>query len=125
MDFGEWKELLTGEKTAVVSYGPIINKLVKEIKKNNLNVTVFEAIYVRPILDKYVDELAKYEKIIIYDAYSTEVGFANALVSELASKGYKGKIIVKAVPNKFINHSTIEEQRKDLGISIDKIIDIL
>lgn len=125
VEFGEWKELLTGEKTAVVSYGPIINKLVKEIKKKNLNITVFEAIYVRPILDKYVDELAKYERVIIYDAYSTQVGFANTLVAELVSKGYKGEIIVKAVPNKFINHSTIEEQRNQLGISIDKIIDIL
>ena len=125
VEFGEWKELLAGEKTAVVSYGPIINKLVKEIKNKNLNITVFEAIYVRPILDKYVDELTKYERIIIYDVYSTEVGFANTLVAELVSKGYKGEIIVKAVPNKFINHSTIEEQRNQLGISIDKIIDIL
>ena len=125
VEFGEWKELLTGGKTAVVSYGPLINKFVKEVKKRELNVTVFEAIYVRPILDKYVDELTKYERVIIYDAYSTEVGFANTLVAKLISKGYKGEIIVKAVPNKFINHSTIEEQRNQLGISIDKIIDIL
>lgn len=125
VEFGEWKTLHSGEKTAIVSYGPIINKLVKEINKKNINITVYEAIYVRPILNKYVEELLKYERVIIYDAYSTEVGFANTLVANLVSKGYKGEVIVKAVPNKFINHSTIEEQRNELGISIDKIIDIL
>ncbi|MCR5308966.1 MAG: 1-deoxy-D-xylulose-5-phosphate synthase [Bacilli bacterium] len=125
VEFGEWKELLSGEKTAVVSYGPIINKLVKEIKKKELNITVFEAIYVRPILEKYIEDLLNYEKIVIYDAYSTEVGFANTLTALLITKGYKGNIIVKAVPNAFIGHSTIENQREELGISIDKIIDIL
>ena len=125
VEFGEWKTLHSGEKTAIVSYGPIINKLVKEINKKNINITVYEAIYVRPILNKYVEELLKYERVIIYDSYSTEVGFANTLVANLVSKGYKGEVIVKAVPNKFINHSTIEEQRNELGISIDKIIDIL
>lgn len=125
IDFGEWKILLKGENTAVVSYGPIINELTETIQNKNLNVSVFEAIYVRPIMDINIKALLEYSKIVIYDAYSTEVGFANSLLSELAKAGYKGEIIIKAIPNKFINHASIQEQRNQLGISIDNIIDIL
>ena len=109
----------------MVSYGPIINKLVKEIKNKKLNITVFEAIYVRPILDKYVDELTKYERVIIYDAYSTEVGFANTLVAELVSKGYKGEIIVKAIPDVYVDHATINEQLDKFALQPEEILKLL
>lgn len=123
--FGEWKLLAKGENTVVVTYGPIIKKLEEEIKNRKINASIFEAIYTRPILKENVEALLGYNKIVIYDPYSTEVGFANTLVADLVKAGYKNEIIVKALPNEFINHSSIDEQRKDLGISIDKIIDIL
>ena len=125
VEFGEWKKALNGGETAIVTYGPIVNELVKKVQEKKLNVTIFNAIYTRPILKKNSESLFQYSKIVIYDAYSTEVGFANTLVSELISAGYKGQIIVKAIPNQFIGHATIEEQRNQLGISIDKIIDII
>ncbi|MCQ2087221.1 MAG: 1-deoxy-D-xylulose-5-phosphate synthase [Bacilli bacterium] len=123
--YGEWKGLLKGENTAIISYGPIVKKLVEEIKNRKLNVSVIEAIYTRPILESNLTGLNRYSKIVIYDAYSTNVGFANSLTKSLVKTGYKGEIIIKAIPNEFINHATIEEQREQLGISIDKIIDIL
>ena len=123
--FGEWKVLRTGEKTAVVSYGPNILDLVNALDEKDINVTVFEAIYIRPILKHNIEKLFNYDKVIIYDAYSTVVGFANTLVTELVEAGYKGQIITKTIPNEFINHSSIKEQINDTGISIDKIIDIL
>lgn len=123
--FGEWKKILDGNKIAVVSYGPVVHELKTAVEEKYLDVSIFDAIYTRPILKENVSNLLDYNKIVIYDAYSTEVGFANSLVAELIAAGYKKEIIVKAVPNTFVPHATIEEQMNDLGISIDKIIDIL
>jgi len=123
--FGEWKKELDGGKTALITYGPIIEEVKKVIVEKELKVTVFNAIYTRPILDENVTNLLDYDKIVIYDSYSTEVGFANSLVAKLIAAGFKKQIIVKAIPNVFVSHATINEQRDELGISIDKIIDIL
>lgn len=125
IEFGSWKQLRSGTNCAVVTYGPVINELLIEVQNKNLDVSVFEAIYIRPILDKNIELLKTYSKIVIYDPYSVAEGFANPLIAKLIASGYKGEIITKAIPNEFIGHSTVEEQRNDLGISINNIIDIL
>ncbi len=125
--YGSWKVELESKskQTAIVSVGPITVDLKKSLQELNKDVALFNAIYVRPMDEKKVLELLGYEKVIIYNAYATKEGFANALESKLMSLGYKGKVIVKAVPTEFVKQATIEEQRELYGIKIDNIIDLL
>ena len=62
---------------------------------------------------------------LIYDAYATINGFASCLSSLLLNKGYKGKIICRAIKNEFVKQATIEEQRKQFNVSIDDIITLV
>lgn len=125
--YGSWKVELESKskQTAIVSVGPITVDLKKKLQELHKDVALFNAIYVRPMDEKKVLELIGYEKVIIYNAYATKEGFANALESKLMSLGYKGKVIVKAVPTEFVKQATIEEQREFYGIKIDNIIDLL
>ena len=125
--YGSWKVELESKskQTAIVSVGPITVDLKKKLQELHKDVALFNAIYVRPMDEKKVLELLGYEKVIIYNAYATKEGFANALESKLMSLGYKGKAIVKAVPTEFVKQATIEEQRELYGIKIDNIIDLL
>lgn len=125
--YGSWKVELESKskQTAIVSVGPITVDLKKKLQELHKDVALFNAIYVRPMDEKKVLELLGYEKVIIYNAYATKEGFANALESRLMSLGYKGKVIVKTVPTEFVKQATIEEQRELYGIKIDNIIDLL
>lgn len=125
--YGSWKVELESKskQTAIVSVGPITVDLKKKLQELHKDAALFNAIYVRPMDEKKVLELLGYEKVIIYNAYATKEGFANALESRLMSLGYKGKVIVKTVPTEFVKQATIEEQRELYGIKIDNIIDLL
>lgn len=125
--YGSWKtELETFSKeVAIVSVGPITVKLKDKLVELDKKVTLFNAIYVKPFDEIRAKELLKYKKVIIYNAYATKEGFANALVAYLMSKSYDGEVVIKTVPTEFIKQATIDEQREEFGLRIDEIIDLI
>ena len=123
--FGKWKEELKGEDTAIVSLGPVVLQLKEQIIKDNKGVTLINAIYQDPMDEECIRELLNYKRIIIYDPYGVEAGFATTLSSKLACLSYKGETILKAVPNVFVRHASIEEQREEFGITVKDIINLL
>ncbi len=123
--YGSWKSELEGKNTAIVSTGPLTLKLKKALIEAKKNVTLLNAIYLRPMDENKVISLLKYERVIIYNPYATKEGFANALTERLAELGYKGEIIIKCVPTEFVKQATIEEQRKYFGIDISDIVSLI
>ena len=125
--YGTWKTELESKSkdVAIVSVGPITVDLKNKLEELEKDVALYNAIYVRPMDENKIHELLNFKKVIIYNAYATKEGFANALESKLMSFGYKGKVIVKTVPTEFVRQATIDEQREMFGIKIDNIIDLL
>ncbi len=125
LSFGEWVLETSGTGTAIVSTGPATVELKKMILEKKINCSLLNAIYQKPILKKNIDVLMSYSKIIIYDSYATENGFAKSLCFELIKAGYKGNVIVKAIPLTFIEHATIREQKESFGLLPEQIIKLL
>ena len=75
--------------------------------------------------DVAIKELLKYQRVIIYNPYGVENGFAALLCAKLLKEDYRGQIVIKAIPDQFVKHASIEEQRKELGVSIDDICSLL
>ncbi len=123
--FGKWKKELSGDKIAIVGVGPEVHKLKQLLEENNISLALFNAIYQKPIDLDAVNELLAYEKIIIYDPYATENGFSQSLALELMKRKYKGEIIIKAIPVVFVNHASIEEQKKEFSLLPEDIIKII
>ncbi len=123
LPFGKWKEELKGNKVAIVAVGPEVEELKEALKGKD--VTLLNAIYQKPMDNEWIDKLVKYEKVIIYDAYGVISGFPNNLASELLVKGFKGKLIIKAIPDTFVKHATIKEQKEEFGLLISDILKLL
>ena len=122
--FGKWKKELSGNKTAIVSVGPLTLELKELLSEKN--VTLYNALYLKPMDEEVVNkELFNYERVIIYDAYAIENGFASQLAAHLASHGYKGQIILKAVPDEFIEHASQKEQLSKYGLLPEQILEII
>ena len=90
--FGTWKKERQGKGTAIVSVGPETENVKKLVSENNLDVTIYNAIYQKPLDLNSIKELLSYNKVIVYNCYATETGFANSLCSELANHNPKGKV---------------------------------
>lgn len=123
--YGSWKEELVGMDIAIVSVGPITLKLKEALKAANKDVTLFNAIYLRPMDQNKIRQLLSYKKVIIYNAYATKEGFATALEDQLYSLGYKGEVIVRCVPTVFVKQASIEEQREEFGLLVSDIISLI
>ena len=123
--YGSWKVELEGKEKAIISVGPLTVKLKEALIEKNLNVTLLNAIYLRPYDKTKLKDLLHYKKIIIYNAYATKEGFANAIEAELLSLGYKGEVIVKTVPTEFVKQATIDEQREHYHLTVNDIISLL
>lgn len=123
--YGSWKVELEGKDTAIVSVGPETLKLKEELEKLKMDVTLFNAIYLRPFDKVKAKELLKYKKVIIYNAYATKEGFANSLESFLLENGFKGELIARCVPNTFVKQATISEQREEFGLLVKDIISLI
>ena len=123
--YGTWKTELEGKDIAIVSVGPMTLKLKDKLIEINKNVTLYNAIYLRPMDNGRIKELLKYKKVIIYNAYATKEGFATALEDRLFEIGYKGEVVVRCVPTTFVKQASIDEQRKEFGLSVEDIISLL
>ena len=65
------------------------------------------------------------KQIIIYDLYGTKEGFASLVIDKLNELGYQKEVKCLCVPNAFINHDKISNQRESLHLTLndlDKII---
>ena len=125
--YGSWKTEIEAKSkdVAIVSVGPITLKLKEKLLSLDKDVTLYNAIYVRPFDLKKASELLLYKKVIIYNPYATKEGFANALESYLLTNKYHGEVISKTVPTTFVKQATIEEQREEFGLRIDDTIDLI
>lgn len=122
--FGKWKKELSGKDTAVVSTGPITLELKELIKDKD--VSLYNALYLKPMDDELISkELVSYKRIIIYDAYAIENGFPQALLAKLNNLGYKGEVIIKAIPDVFVDHASIDEQLGKFGLTTKQIAELL
>ena len=121
--FGKWKKELKGDKAAVISVGPLTLELKELIKDKN--VALYNAIYQKPLDEDMLKEIMKFNKVIIYDAYATVSGFASFVSEYLLTNGYKGEVIIKAIPDTFVTHATIEEQLERYFLKPEDIAKLL
>lgn len=123
--FGKWKIETNKGKTAIVSVGPITIDLKEYIIKNNIEATLVNVIYQKPMDEEVIKSLLGYEKIIIYNAYATESGFAQSLAAKLMQLNYKGQVIIKAISDVFVDHASVTEQLEEFNLTIEDIIKLI
>ena len=124
--FGKWQYALKGDikDTCIVSIGPLTYEL-KDLLNDRNNVSIIDAIYQKPMDEDKIIELLDYNRIIIYNPYSIKSGFAYSLLNRLNELGYKKEIIIKAVPDKFIEQASVTRQLEKLELTPKDILKIL
>ena len=114
---GEWKkENDVNSDAVIISYGPVIN----ELKERFNNYQIVNAIFQKPIDISLLKTLLN-KNIVIYDIYGTKEGFASIVLDALNDLGYQKNVKTLCVPNEFIAHGSLKEQRNRLHLSLDDL----
>ena len=125
-EFGRWMKVKEdSEELVIISVGPLMRELEKQIKNNGIKCTLVNAIYVNPIDEKLLGEILDAKKIVIYDPYSTRGGLVNSVMAYLLEKKFKGSISAYFVPNEFVKQGTIRQQLERFHITPEDVIEEL
>lgn len=111
-EYGKWQVIMESrsKKTAIIGCGPLLRELEKLIREVHLDVTLINAMYLNPVDKNVLETLLGYERIVIYDPYSTRGGLVNLTMEYLLEKGFKGATKAYFVPNEFVSQASINEQ---------------
>ena len=116
LSLGQWRLENVGSGTAIISYGPVIN----ELKERYKGYDVVNAIFQKPIDINLLKSLLD-KDIVIYDIYGTKEGFASLVIDTLNDLGYQKQVKCLCVPNDFISHDKIINQRNKLHLDLDSL----
>ncbi len=120
LPIGKSELLVEGEDVALLAIGSMVDyslKAMEKLKNDNINVSVFNMRFVKPLDTEMLDSIAaKYNKIVTLEENSIIGGFGSGVLEYFNSKNYKNDIKIIGLPDKFIDHGTQAELHKILEI---------
>ena len=117
-----YEENSTSKHLALIAVGPREKEILELAKKRFLDAEIIDPVYLFPLQKDNIIPLLSYENILIYDSYGTKEGFADSLLAALAEHGYKGNLLVRAIPNVFVQHAKKDEQLSEFGLLPQQVI---
>ena len=123
----EWKKIRSSKskKRCLISYGPHLNDLKELVEKENIDVELVNAMFLKPINYDFLKDLLEFKEIIIYDPYSVKSGFSMHLESVLIDLKFKNKIKVISIDDKYIEKDSVLGQEIDNNIDVNYVLNYL
>ncbi len=111
-----------GNRIAILAIGTIIHNAIQAIQDSTYSVSIYDIGFLKPIDIDLLDTIFNtYEVIITLEDGTIKGGLGSTVTDYAFSKAYKGAIKTLGVPDRFIEHGTIEELQKEIGISPEDI----
>lgn len=122
VEVGTARKLRDGEKTVVLSLGPIGNDVAKVISDNNLNVGHYDVRFVKPLDEAMLRDVAEhYDRIVTIEDGVRNGGMGSAVLEWLSDHGYQKQVVRMGLPDAFVEHGTVAQLRKLVGLDNESI----
>ena len=118
--FGEGVSLKKGNNVAIISIGSIANNVIKAVE--HIDVSHYDMRFLKPIDTKLLHTIFQSHATIVSIEDGTIHGGMGSAILEFASQNnYQNNIEVMGIPDTFIEHGSINELQKSIGLDIDGI----
>ena len=120
IEIGTGVLLKQGRDLAILSLGTISNTVSKAI--DGLNCAHYDMRFVKPLDERLLHTIFKtYSTLITVENGVIHGGFGSAILEFAATHNYKNDVIVKGIPDTFIEHGSVELLQKTLNLDIDSL----
>ncbi|MCP3682555.1 MAG: 1-deoxy-D-xylulose-5-phosphate synthase [bacterium] len=122
---GKSEALAEGNDIAIVAIGSMVYPALnaaKQLKEKGISAAMINARFAKPIDNDIIEKIKQSGKAVIIEENSKKGGFGSAILEELSAKGIKADIKVMALPDSFVDHGSISEQREQCGLTEENII---
>ncbi|SHE11139.1 1-deoxy-D-xylulose-5-phosphate synthase [Chlamydia abortus] len=123
---GTWEVVREGAGYAILAVGPMVQlaeQAAELLKPQGMNVRVINARFIKPLDEAMLLQLAKERvNLITMEEGAVMGGFGSAVLEFYANKGIYGMQIKPiGVPDYFVEHGSIAEQRTEVGLTPENI----
>jgi len=128
LEIGKAEVLKEGKDVLVLGVGPIIYSALEAANElgNKLSVCVVNARFVKPLDEKRIIELAKrIKKVATVEENTIKGGFGSAVLELLEKNNVKADVRRIGIPDRFVEHGSQEQLRKDVGLTKSNIIKVI
>ena len=116
---GKGYNIIKGKKTAVVTLGSILKNVLTAVNEVNASCSVYDMGFLKPLDTALLDTIfTTYDHIITVEDGSKIGGLGSSVGDYAFAKAYKGSLKILGIPDRFIEHATVEQQYEEAGISV-------
>ncbi|MEE4144329.1 MAG: 1-deoxy-D-xylulose-5-phosphate synthase [Halieaceae bacterium] len=121
LEIGKAVEVRRGERVAILSFGALLKEAM--IAAEELNATVVDMRWVKPLDEGMVIELANSHELLVTLEENAVAGGAGAAVNELlATKSLYAKVVNLGLPDRVVEHGSHQEQLSWTGLDASGIL---
>ena len=129
VNIGKGRKLANGDDVAILSIGHIGNnmsKLVAELRNDGYNIAHYDMVFLKPIDEAILEEVAHKYKAVVTVEDGTVVGGLGTAVSEwFVEHDYNVKVRKVGIPDNFIPHGTIPELYKMCKMNNESVREVI
>ena len=119
---GRGRLISPGRHVAVLTIGPIGNDVADVIASMDEKPAHYDMRFLKPIDEQLLREVAEnYERIVTVEDGVRNGGLGSAVTEWLNDNGYLKPVTRLGLPDKFVEHGTIEELREIVGLDKESI----
>ena len=120
IEIGKGIQLKAGNKLAVLSIGTIAKNVSEAIL--NLKVSHYDMRFVKPLDETLLHTIfKKHQTIFTIEDNSLNGGFGSAILEFASANNYKNTIKVLGIPDTFIEHGSVTELQKSIGLDVESL----
>lgn len=126
---GKSEIIANGEKVALIAVGNMVeevNTAYEKLQSEQKNITFVNARFVKPLDKELIDSLAStHDVMITVEEHVYQGGFGQMVSAYCMESGHDVKVRTVAIDDCFVEHGTIEQLRKQLGLNAESIYHIV
>ncbi len=123
---GTWEVLREGDDIAILSFGPLLQAALdaaNKLRSEGISAKVINARFIKPMDEDMLLDLGdRGMPILTAEESALKGGFGSGVLEFFQERGYYDlRIACMGIPDRFIEHGSVKELLKEIGLTADNI----
>jgi 1-deoxy-D-xylulose-5-phosphate synthase len=127
IEIGTGELLRDGTDLAILSLGPIGNKVTRAIQlleKEQISAAHYDMRFLKPLDNMLLrDIFSRFDKVVTVEDASIIGGLGSAVIEYMNDNGYSATVLRLGIPDRYVDHGTQDELYRECGFDEEGIAD--